>query len=249
MVVMKKLAKIVLVVSLFLLGISFFQKEKSPPKENILESLSQEPAQSETTAASFKATVDEIVYTIEPLYEYELRGMVVSYFDANSWLDYFHKDWGDFLNIKDLCVIWGENARSGVYEKMKFKTQSWACFYQWPDRVTGSRFRGNQLSNNHLLSDDSEINQKIMKVKKGDQVYIKGFLASYSHSNGEFKRGTSTTREDQGNGACETIYVTDFQVLKKANQGWWLVYKTSQYLIVACLLFLVISFFTTPPRL
>ena len=40
---------------------------------------------------------------------------------------------------------------------------------------------------------------------------MRGWLAGYSNDDG-FRRGTSTTRDDTGNGACETIYVDEFQI-------------------------------------
>ena len=33
-------------------------------------------------------------------------------------------------------------------------------------------------------------------------------------------RGTSTTRNDTGGGACETVYVTQFEIIRRANAGW-----------------------------
>ena len=58
-----------------------------------------------------------------------------------------------------------------------------------------------------------------MDAKVGDQIYFKGYLSNYSHNQG-FKRGTSTVRTDKGNGACETVFITDFQILKEANMVW-----------------------------
>ena len=53
----------------------------------------------------------------------------------------------------------------------------------------------------------------------GDQVRLTGDLASYSHDAGfAFTRGTSTVREDTGNGACETVFVRGVDVLARAPQ-------------------------------
>ena len=80
-----------------------------------------------------------------------------------------------------------------------------------------------QFSNNHLISDNPFLLKKISSVEPGDQVHITGMLAEYSHSNGRFKRGTSTVRTDTGNGACETIFVEEFEILQRNNVFWrWL---------------------------
>ncbi|MFH1536868.1 MAG: hypothetical protein ABID45_02705, partial [Patescibacteria group bacterium] len=56
----------------------------------------------------------------------------------------------------------------------------------------------------------------------------KGYLSNYETYNFEnilvSQRGTSTTRKDEGNGACETIYVTDVEVLQ-TNTSWVILLK------------------------
>ena len=76
-----------------------------------------------------------------------------------------------------------------------------------------------QLSNNHLISADDFIRRQVRKIGIGDQVRVRGYLAGYS-SPGVGKRGTSTTRTDTGNGACETIYVEHFDIVSKATSFW-----------------------------
>ena len=53
----------------------------------------------------------------------------------------------------------------------------------------------------------------------GDQVHFRGYLAEYSHGGG-FKRGTSIVRTDTGNGACETVFVEDVEILKPGGGPW-----------------------------
>ena len=43
-----------------------------------------------------------------PLFNYELSGVVVTYYEAGSLSDiYHHQQWKDFLIVKDLYVFWG----------------------------------------------------------------------------------------------------------------------------------------------
>ena len=82
-------------------------------------------------------------------------------------------------------------------------------------------FDPNALSNNHLLASDPRLVRLLRSVRPGDQVRVEGYLAEYSHQHGRsFRRGTSTVRTDRGDGACETIWVTEAQVLRTANRGW-----------------------------
>jgi hypothetical protein len=56
-------------------------------------------------------------------------------------------------------------------------------------------------------------------VRIGDQIRVHGWLAKYSNDQG-FSRDTSITRDDRGNGACETIYVREFSILQSMQNGW-----------------------------
>ena len=246
-----KMKKIIFLILIIIFGIAFFQKDKLPDKENVLEQLYQEPIQTETDKSSFKIEKEGLIYNITPLYNYELYGLIVSYHHSKSWLDYYHEKWNDFINVKDICVIWGDNIKTEIYKAMEFKSGSWTCYSEFKPGTSyevWSKIRRDNLSNNHLLTSEESLNKTIMDAKKGDQIYLKGYLVEYSHSNGSFRRGTSITRNDRGNGACETIYVTDFQILKEANLVWRLIYSFAKYLIIIYVILSFIFFFFWPIR-
>ena len=70
----------------------------------------------------------------------------------------------------------------------------------------------------------------------------KGYLAAYSHSGGSFFRGSSTTRTDKGDGACETIYLTDFKIIKKSNVIWRIMFSLSVFLVAGSIFMLVLYY-------
>ena len=70
------------------------------------------------------------------------------------------------------------------------------------------------------------------KIRIGDQIRVRGFLASYL-SDGTSRRGTSTTRTDKGNGACETIYVKGFEIVRAATSYWRISMWASLALLLA----------------
>jgi len=241
----KNTVKIILLIGIIIFIYSYFQKDKLPQKEEILPGLYQEPIQAETENLPFKLERNDIVYDIVPLFNYELYGLVVSEHNSKSWFDYYHERWKDFINLKDICVIWGDNIKTGAYQELKFHNGSFTCYIDFKSGVdkntVSQKFKNDALSNNHLLSGNDIINQKIIKAKKGDQVYLRGYLVQYSHD--EFKRGSSVNRTDTGNGACETIYLTDFEIIKEANVFWRLAYSYSKYLIIISIILLLIIFF------
>lgn len=262
---MSQIIKILFLISVVLFVVSIFQKGKLPDKEEILDELYQEPIQVKTEESPFETKRGEITYNIEPLYAYELYGLVVSYHDSESWFDYYHKQWQDFINVRDICVIWGNNIENEVYKQMEFSNGSFTCYPKFKrnsDSQWWSKYENSSLSNNHLLVfrnlknseitkepegrmsySNEEIFKIIKKAEKGDQVHLKGQLVEYSHDGNSFKRGTSVTRTDTGNGACETIYVTDFEILKEGNSDWRDIHSFTKYSMLVLFVFLVIDFF------
>ena len=133
----------------------------------------------------------------------------------------FHSRANDRLNVKDLCVIWGENATNGSYRRARFHSGEFTCFVRFPSVPAAQAFVPRALSNNHLLAVDPELRRQLRALRRGDQIALSGYLASYGHTEGQgYWRGTSVSREDTGNGACETLFVTQLQVLHPANPGW-----------------------------
>ena len=90
----------------------------------------------------------------------------------------------------------------------------------------------NKLSNNHLISDDEFLRDRVRDIQVGDQIRARGYLASYSSEKGG-RRGTSTTRMDTGDGACETVFVERFEIVKSATSYWRISMYTSLALFLA----------------
>jgi hypothetical protein len=204
--------------SLVLLGVSYWQKDDLPAPETFDRSRLEAPIQTPTDREPFTVRVRDQEYRIEPKAEFALDGVVVSYSNADAIKNiWHHKSWKDFLNLRDLCVVWGENVTSGVYRDMRFRNDSWTCWASWSDPAVTARFKMNALSNNHLLTDDRAIKDALMSAEPGDQIRFKGVLVEYVNVGNGYARGTSLTRDDTGNGACETVYLDEFEVLHKAN--------------------------------
>jgi hypothetical protein len=238
---LRRLAKFLLPIAAIAFAVSFFMRNRLPDKGLILEPLLQDPVQTKDDVPEpFEVTRKNVTYTVTPLFSYELWGMIVSYHDSASFIDVSHKLWNDYINVKDICVIWGKNVETGVYERMTFRNRDFTCFYRYPDRETGELFTENCLSNNHLLPADPFVDAAVRKARKGDQVRFKGWLVSYGQKGAPYARGSSTVRNDRGNGACEVVYVTEFEILREANATWRAVYKLSLVLMglsLAVLLF------------
>lgn len=231
--------------SLALLVAAWFKGEPLPDREAVSAAMWPAPRQLATDKPPFPVTAGGVNYQIKPLYTYELNGLVVSRHDTETWWDFIHKEAADFLNVNDLCVVWGDNIRSGVYQRLSYHSGQFTCFVRWADAATGALFQMDALSNNHLLTADPALAKKIRGVRVGDQIRFRGYLAEYSHNHGfAFTRGTSTTRDDSGNGACETVYVEAFDIVRRGSTFWAL----APWLGWGGLLLAIVGWFVLPPH-
>jgi len=215
---MEKLVQWTIVACLGLLPLSCWQRDDFGADLAILPALRIAPDQQRANHDPFSVQLNDVNYRIEPLYEYDLHGLVVSYrhHDGGRML---HRLWNDHLNVADLCVVWGRNATDLDLNAFDFWSGEFTCFFRTRDNAAWRRFDAAAISNNHLITEDGYLRDRIDAVRIGDQIHVKGWLASYSNGNG-FRRGTSTTRTDTGNGACETIYVTRFEILSSMSNAW-----------------------------
>ncbi len=209
----------------------------------VVDELKGEPTQNKIEKSAFSVNVNKVDYEIQPLYDYELYGLVVSYeiHDGNYNL---HKRWNDHLNVADYCVVWDKSAFTEYLPEIKFWNGQFTCNFGTKDQQAWERFEPAQLSNNHLISDDKYIRKKLRKIKVGDQIRIAGWLTSYKNLNTGGTRGTSTTRDDVGNGACETIYVNEVSVLRHYSSVW----RKLMYLFLLILIVSLIMYFKAPHR-
>jgi len=238
---MYKYNKYLFILSLITMVACFWNKDKFPERLIINSGLSDEPIQQQTENQKFSVNFNEVSYLVEPLFEYELYGMLVSYNHHEGGS--LHEKWNDHLNVSDFCVVWGGNAKPEWLNKIDFWNGQFTCNFETRDNEVWQNFNIYKISNNHLLSDDPSIRKQLEDISIGDQVRIKGYLATYSNDTG-FKRSSSTNRMDTGNGACETLYVTEFELLSKMSNNWRRFLPISIFLFILSL----IIYFKAPVR-
>ena len=243
----EQLFKWTFIISFSLMVILYFYKDNLPDPSAYNYIPLNPPIQTETARQPFTIFANKQHYELTPKFDYDLTGVVVTYNNASGFTDIWHYDvWKDFINVRDLCVIWQPNVSSGVYKKVQFSSDSWTCWFSWTDNATTDEFKFNAVSNNHLLTDNSNIKAKLLNAELGDVVHFKGVLTTYKNlDNGGF-RGTSITREDTGNGACETVYLDEFDIIKKANPTLRNFYALSKWIAVISFIGFLIMFVRTP---
>jgi hypothetical protein len=223
--------------------VSFWNRNDLPGNVDFVPGIDDDPRQTPTSERPFDVLFNDVDYRIEPEYDYDITGMVVSFRHHNEDNSRMHALANDHLNMLDVCVVWGDNSRNERLDRISFWNGLFTCNFKTRDQEAWDAFNLSQVSNNHLLSDDEFIRRQVKKIRIGDQVRIRGFLAGYTSAGGS-RRGTSTTRDDAGDGACETIYVSDFGIVRKATSYW----RISMWLSLLLLVVGITIHFTRPYR-
>ena len=225
--------------SALLAAVSFWMKDALPPPAGLRAELLEEPRQVAVKNAALDTTVNGVQYSIQPRYSYDLYGLVVSLHESDAWWDLAHREWGDHINVADLCVVWGANVRNDAYRAISFDNTQWECHWRTGSEAAWKAFDESAVSNNHMVTDSPSVARALKKVRVGDQVRFRGYLADYTifkDGRPQGTRVTSTVRTDTGPGACEVVYLEDFDILGSANRAWRLAFKASLFLLLASVL-------------
>ncbi|WP_154222554.1 hypothetical protein [Marinicella rhabdoformis] len=213
-------APYVALISFIIFAVSIYKRNDFTQTLKALPELSSEPKQSPINRPAFLTEYNKETFEVIPKYDYEIYGLVVSYrlHDANG-STMIHDLNKDHLNVADFCVVWGTSADPQLLKAMEFSNGQFTCNYGASSHQVWEDFNHNQLSNNHLLATDENIRSAIDRIRIGDQIHIKGWLSHYVNPMG-YERGTSTTRTDTGNGACETVFVNEIHILQSMSTEW-----------------------------
>lgn len=119
----------------------------------------------------------------------------------------YHLDRESRLSPTDLALGWQRMADDDVLAHLSFSQSGRFFRYQWQDapplppaQITLS------ASNMHMIPADAQVRRALAQVRPDDQVRIEGWLVEASAADGWHWR-SSLTREDDGAGACELVYV------------------------------------------
>jgi hypothetical protein len=143
---------------------------------------------------------------------------VVSHNNIHSMADIYHDSTS--VDTKDLCVIWGANLETPDYRRVDYKSGPWTCYFSYPE---GVRFRHQAIGNNHLITDNPAIRERLSQIRVGDQVRMAGLLVDYQMEDWrKFWRRSSLRRDDTG---CEVIFLEELQVLRRGTPAWYATYR------------------------
>ncbi len=186
-----------------------------PSPSQILPAALAAPVQTATFRQPFSIRYGGERYEITPRATYELSGLVVSRNDTGALADIYHDE--NSFDTVDVCIVWGDNLSVHDYHQAEFHSGPWTCYVRWP---ADQAFNLQAMSNTHLITATDAMRRQLGALRIGDQVRLRGLLVDYATTSGTQHRQTSLVRDDQGNGACEVLFVEALQVLAPAPSFW-----------------------------
>jgi hypothetical protein len=192
---------IITVLAVFFLIYSAFNWWKSQPVIHGPGSIAPDPPkQTETETAFFTFKDHQII----PLADFHVNARVL------SKKKYSFGRESDLSPI-DLALGWGSMSDEAVLEKIKIKQSNRFYFWSVKQFPIPEKKIKTQSANMHLIPADSVILKQIKNTRIGDIVNFTGYLVKVVGVDG-WKWKSSLTRNDTGNGACEVVYVEDFEI-------------------------------------
>lgn len=215
----KKVRNLIFILLLISVGVTFFTKEEYRHITTIEPAALREPLQTSTSAKEFTHKHKDIEYSIQPLFEYELNGMVVSRLDYEK-IPTTDPRADDTLFPTDLCMLWGDNLSSGVYRSSSttFSQGGRWCHWKWEE---GKGIVNEAVANNHLMFINPRVKDKLKDIQAGDQIKIIGKLVNVRtitpgvSPEKKVTRHSSIVRTDTGGTSCEDILVEDIIILRE----------------------------------
>ena len=112
----------------------------------------------------------------------------------------------------DFAVVWGELIKKENYTNIDFKQSGrWAYFRPKKTSLYDNNFISTHFANMHIIPADRNVLTGLKKIRKFDEIYMEGYLVNIeSFKNGKLIMtwNSSLSRNDNGNGACEIMFVT-----------------------------------------
>ncbi len=184
---------------LIILTSGYFIYEKMEQRRiAVIGPVEEQPVQESTNIPSLQR--DD--YDIQPVARYALRAKVLS-------AERYRMGRMSDLSPLDLALGWGPMSRNDVIEKLDIRQGNRWYYYRWegtPPISPADIIRSS--ANTHLVPASDSVKSRLLKVRTGEIVKLKGYLINIKHRDG-WTWNTSLTREDSGAGSCELMWVEE----------------------------------------
>lgn len=114
----------------------------------------------------------------------------------------------------DLALGWGVMSDQAVVDQLEVSQGARWYILRWGANPPATEREIMRSSGNmHIIPADDEVRKQAFSLRVGQFVQLSGYLVDAQGPN-NFRWGTSLTRDDTGDGACELFLVESLQLLE-----------------------------------
>jgi hypothetical protein len=162
------------------------------------------PGAPQQTAIEEARTWTKDEYQIRALAQFSLEARVLG--KERYWLDRAAD-----LSPIDLVLGWGPMSDQKILDQLDI-SQSGRRYFWWARQPPLPAERINaHCANMHMIPADEDIAIRLKEIRRGEIISLRGYLISVRAPDGWNWR-SSLSRTDQGDGACEVIWVESLMI-------------------------------------
>ena len=160
-----------------------------------------EPAQIGETRAPFDHFAGGRRYRLTPRFRWDQAARVVSE-------EPYRFGAAAALIPEDLALAWGPILAPPYAGRISYSQYSRFFFWRTKDGTLDRNTIVSHAANVHVIPRTTRLRMAVRCISEGDDVRLEGWLVDVDGiSDPEFHWRTSTSREDEGPGSCETVYL------------------------------------------
>ena len=168
---------------------------------------SRDPIQLSTDRHPFEIATRKGRVTLDPRASFDAAAVVTGD-------EHYRFDDGAFLVPVDLVMTWGKLPEEPYKSKVSYGQITRYYFWRTKAWDLDLHYIKTHSANMHMIPADDNVRRALLTVGTGDAVRVRGFLVNAKREDGFYWK-TSITREDEGPGACELVWVDEIQVGRK----------------------------------
>lgn len=162
------------------------------------------PRQVETPRGPFQVDTRKGPITLTPRADYRIQAVVAS--TERYWIDR-----SAFLSPLDVALVWGPVGNREVWKEIDFYQANRFCIWSTHRSFPRAETIHRHFANVHLIPGTRNLRRALLSLDPGDEIRLEGFLVDATGSDG-FRWTTSLSREDEGEGSCEILFVESAQI-------------------------------------
>lgn len=165
---------------------------------------SGDPVQEPTERSPFEIETRKGRITLAPRAAFDVSAVVASD-------EHYRFDDGAFLVPADLVMTWGKLPEEPYKSKVSYGQITRYYFWRTSAQDLDLHYIQTHSANMHMIPADDNVRRALLSVGSGDPVRVQGLLVNAKRDDG-FYWNSSLTREDDGPGACELVWVEEIQI-------------------------------------